>query len=75
MKYRYVYVTAQADRLLAKNIHAVATIPPGVQWLKEDSCPFRGSRGWVKLRVRRPLTSFDLGVACLFRRLTLEPAR
>jgi hypothetical protein len=22
-----------------------------------------------------PLTSFDLGAACLFRRLTLEPAR
>src|SRR5437588_818680 len=27
------------------------------------------------LGLRRPLTSFDLGVACLFRRLTLEPAR
>jgi hypothetical protein len=29
----------------------------------------------VKLGARRPLTSFNVGAACLFRRLTLEPAR
>ena len=41
----------------------------------EGSCHFRGARGWVKLGLRRPLTPLDLGAACLFRRLRLEPAR
>src|SRR6516162_1940215 len=41
----------------------------------QTSCHCSDARGWMKLGLRRPLTSFRLGAACLFFRLTLEPAR
>jgi hypothetical protein len=36
--------------------------------------PVGGARGWVKLRVRRPPTSYPLGTVSPSTRVTLEPA-
>jgi len=41
----------------------------------ETSCHRRDARGWLKLGVRRTLTSLPFGAVCLSLRLTLEPAR